>query len=410
MDLPLRQSLLLAAYLAHRGDWVGRDELLALFWPEHDESTARHNLSQLVYHCRRQPWFEGLEAERTRLRWSLVSDLQLFRAAIGAGAWSDALALYGGTLLEGLPAGSTPPFEAWLEQERETLQSAWRGATLQVTAALERAGRAADAITRLQSVLERDPLAEDVLQAYLRCAIAAGQRAAALRAFEAFRAALRADLDLAPLDATTALAEALREEPASAAVDGPASATRPPPGTAPPDRNPAGIADPDSHAATVVLRGFPTHVTPFVGRATELETLDELLTGHGERLVTLVGPGGVGKTRLAIEAGRRAARAFTDGALYVPLADLDEPAYVARAIAAGLGLEPAVDGDDEAALRGALASRSLLLVLDNLEHLLHGAGVVAEVLAASPGSSALVTSQAPLEFQGEVRVEIAGMR
>jgi len=406
MDLPLRQSLLLGAYLAHRDDWVGRDELLALFWPEHDESAARHNLNQLVYHCRRQPWFEGLETERTRLRWQVASDLQLFRAAIGAGAWSDALALYGGTLLEGLPAGTAPPFEAWLDGERETLQGAWRGATLQVAAALEAEGRAADATARLQAVIERDPLAEDALQAYLRCAATAGQRAAALRAFETFRTALREELDLEPLEATVVLAEALRGD---RDADGPSDAARAP-GTAPPAPGTGAPPGTEATRAPVVLRGFAAPITPFVGRRAEIEAVDELLAGRGERLVTLVGPGGVGKTRLAIEAGRRAARAFTDGAVFVPLADVDDPTYLARAIGAALGLVPASDGDDEEALKRALTSRSLLLVLDNLEHLLDGAGLVAEVLAASPGSSALVTSQAPLGFQGEVRYEVAGMR
>jgi predicted ATPase/DNA-binding SARP family transcriptional activator len=399
MDLPLRQSLLLGAYLAHRDDWVGRDELLTLFWPDEPESTARHNLSQLVYHCRRQPWFDGLEAERTRLRWRVESDLQLFRAAIGAGAWHDALELYRGTLLEGLSTGVAPGFADWLESERASLQVAWREAVVQVAGALEREGRWADASAHLATVLERDPLAEDALQATLRCALAADRsgsvsgalRAGALRAYEAFRATLRDELELAPLEATTALAEALRD-PA-------------PGGDAVPTVDPA-PAPPPRDAAPVVLRGFPAPVTPFVGREAELDRLHELLTTDGERLVTLLGPGGVGKTRLAIEAGRRAAEGFTDGAAFVPLADLDDPSYLAREIASALGLE---SGDDEATLLEAVTRRSLLLVLDNLEHLLDGAGLVAELLAASPGSAVLVTSQAPLDFQGEVRLEVGGL-
>ncbi len=396
MDLPLRQSLLLGAYLVHRDDWVGRDELLALFWPDEAESTARHNLSQLVYHCRRQPWFDGLEAERTRLRWQVASDLQLFRAAIGAGAWHDALALYRGALLEGLPAGVAPGFEDWLESERESLQVAWREAVLHVLAALEREGRWAEASAHLATVLERDPLAEDALQAYLRCARGAGQRAAALRAYEAFRVALYVELELVPLDATVALAEALRNAPAD-------------PGTAPATgTQPAETVPPTADAAPAVLRGFPAPVTSFVGREAELEALHELLAVRGERLVTLVGPGGVGKTRLAIEVGRRLAGAFTDGAVFVPLADLQDAVYLARAITSALGLEGGA-GDDEAALLEAVAQRSLLLVLDSLEHLLDGAGLVAELLAASAGSSVLLTSQAPLDFQGEVRFEVLGM-
>ncbi len=398
MDLPLRQSLLLGAFLAHRDDWVGRDELLALFWPDEAETTARHNLSQLVYHCRRQPWFDGLEAERTRLRWQIASDVQLFRTAIGAGAWHDALGHYGGALLEGVPAGGAPDFDAWLETERESLQVAWREAVLQVAGALEREGRPSEALVRVAAVLERDPLAEDAVQAYLRCARAvahgeggAGPRAAALRAYEAFRTTLREELDLAPLEATVALAEALRADVGPELVS-----SAPPPAT-------------PTEAPPAALRGFPAPVTPFVGREAELARLHAALAEGGERLVTLLGPGGVGKTRLAIEAGRRAAWAFADGALFVPLADLDDPDYLARTIGAAMGLEPATGEDDEATLVAAVAPRSLLLVLDNLEHLLGGAGLLAELLAASKGSSLLLTSQEPLDFQGEVRFEVAGM-
>jgi predicted ATPase/DNA-binding SARP family transcriptional activator len=398
MDLPLRQSLLLAAYLAHRDDWVGRDELLTLFWPDEAESTARHNLSQLVYHCRRQPWFEGLEAERTRLRWQVASDLQLFRAAIGAGAWHDALAAYRGALLEGLPAGVAPGFAAWLETERESLQVAWREAVLQVAGVLEREGRASEAVALLATVLERDPLAEDALQVYLRCARGVGQRATALRAYEAFRVTLRDELELEPLDETVALASALRAGNAEAEEASAPAAPREP---APPA---ARAAEPP-----VLLRGFPKPATPFVGREAELEALHGMLVDGGERLVTLLGPGGVGKTRLALQAGRRAAAAFADGALFVPLAALDDPAYLARAIGAALGLEPSTTRSDEVALIAALESRSLLLVLDNLEHIVAGTGPLVELLAASPGSSLLLTSQEPLDFPGEVHVTVAGM-
>jgi predicted ATPase/DNA-binding SARP family transcriptional activator len=397
MDLPLRQSLLLGTFLAHRDDWVGRDELLALFWPDEAESIARHNLSQLVYHCRRQPWFDGLEAERTRLRWRVASDLQLFRAAIGAGAWHDALSLYRGALLEGLPPGAAPGFEDWLESERESLQVAWREAVLQVAGALEREGRGSEAVGLLTNVLERDPLAEDALQAYLRCARGTGQRAAALRAYETFRASLRDELELAPLEETIALAEALRAASAEGEADPAATLVPPPPAAPAPAESPPR------------LRGFPAPITPFVGREAELEGLHEFLTERGERLVSLVGPGGVGKTRLAIEAGRRAAGAFTDGAVFVPLAALDDAAYLARSIGAALGLEPSSSRSHEAELIDALAPRSLLLVLDNLEHLVAGAGVVAELLSASRGSSVLLTSQEPLDFQGEVRFEVGGM-
>ena len=381
MDLPLRQSLLLGAYLAHRGDWVSRDEVIGLFWPEEEEQAARHNLSQLVYHCRRQSWFDGLEAERSRLRWRVASDLQLFRASIGAGAWAEAIEHYRGPLLEGAWTGLPLGFEAWLDRERETLHNAWREAMLQVAGQLERDGDYADATARLREVLARDALAEDALQAYLRCAAAAGQRESALRAFESFRAQLQHELSLEPLDDTVALAERLRltgrVEDASVGVE----------------------------AGRLTPGALPRPLTPFVGREAELDRLDRLLR-DGERLVTLVGPGGSGKTRLAIEAAGRAAQGFEDGAVFVSLSNVDAVWELAPTVLEALGIQPDAARSPEDLVVETLARRSALLVLDNLEHVLDGAGIVLDWLEASPGSKALVTSRERLDFHGEVRFEV----
>src|SRR5690606_10665003 len=132
-----------------------------------------------------QPWFEGVESERTRLRWRIDSDLQLFRAALGAGAWHDALTLYRGPLLEGLPTGVALGFETWLERERETLHGAWRDAVLEVAAGCEREGRWSDAVAHLRHVLAPDALAEDALPAYLGSAGPARPPPAAVRTHHA---------------------------------------------------------------------------------------------------------------------------------------------------------------------------------------------------------------------------------
>lgn len=399
MDLPMRQSLLLGAYLAHREGWVGRDELLGVFWPEEDEPTARHNLSQLVYHCRRQPWFEGLEAERTRLRWRIDSDLQLFRAALGAGAWHDALNLYRGPLLDGAPTGLSLGFEAWLERERETLHGAWRDAVVEVAGACEREGRWSDAVAHLRRVLAQDALAEDVLQAYLRCAGPAGQREAALRAFETFRTQLRTELGMAPLEATLQLAERLRSPGATATQDASASTqAEAPPSEQYLDADPVGPR-----------RNFPAPLTPFIGREAELHLVQSVLGEEGARLVTLVGPAGSGKTRLAVQAARQAALEFRDGALFVPLAEASDPELLAHAFLEALELQAPAGRSAESFLLESLEHKALLLVVDNLEHLLDGAGLVPELLGASPGSAALVTSREPLDVHGEFLVEVPGL-
>ncbi len=144
---------------------------------------------------------------------------------------------------------------------------------------------------------------------------------------------------------------------------------------------------------------LPLRLTSFIGRQTDLDELDRLFdTG---RLVTLTGPGGIGKTSLAIELARRRSARTQDGAWFVALDTVDDPAQVASAIARTLGLFDGPDRPAAEALPRFLAERSPLLVLDNFEHLLEGASEVSTILRASPGTRIVVTSRAPLHIAGE---------
>ena len=122
--------------------------------------------------------------------------------------------------------------------------------------------------------------------------------------------------------------------------------------------------------------------------------------------MTLTGPGGIGKSSLAVEVARAVAPRFPDGAWFVPLADIADPADVAGAIAHGIGLLDGPERSAEAALVPYLAERSLVLVLDNLEHLLAGAETIAALVRASPTSRVLVTSRAPLHVAGEHEIPV----
>ena len=144
---------------------------------------------------------------------------------------------------------------------------------------------------------------------------------------------------------------------------------------------------------------LPLLVSSFVGRETELTDLEQLLASS--RLVTLTGAGGCGKTRLALEAAGRRRHAFLDDVVFVPLAPLGDPGFVAPAVGRALGIweSPGLAYRDAVAL--ALRDRELLLVLDNFEHLLDAAPVVGEWLTLCPGLSVLATSRERLRLQGE---------
>jgi len=144
----------------------------------------------------------------------------------------------------------------------------------------------------------------------------------------------------------------------------------------------------------------PVPVTPLLGREQEITAVEELIVGEGVRLVTLTGPGGVGKSRLMVEAARRLGPGFADGVRFVGLAAVSAADLVAPAIAAGLGLSTSADQlitDLESFLR----SRRLLLALDNFEQVVGAAPLLAGLLAAASGLVVLVTSRAVLRLSGE---------
>jgi predicted ATPase/DNA-binding XRE family transcriptional regulator len=146
---------------------------------------------------------------------------------------------------------------------------------------------------------------------------------------------------------------------------------------------------------------LPRALTNLVGRDADVETLRRWLADPAARLITLVGPGGVGKTRLALELAQAAADEDTRRVVFVPLAALHDPAFVAPAIAEALGLPDVTAGDLPRHARGACADRPTLVILDNFEQLLEAASLVTDLLEAVGTLSVLATSRAPLRLRGE---------
>ena len=144
---------------------------------------------------------------------------------------------------------------------------------------------------------------------------------------------------------------------------------------------------------------LPARMTSFVGRRADLDQLHDMLGRN--RLISLIGPGGTGKTSLAIEMAREAAKEFADGAWFVDLAPLTDPAVVGPTVARCLGLVELPERPVVELLKAHLANRELLLVLDNFEQLLAASGFVDDMLGSAPGLKVLVTSRSILNLYGE---------
>jgi predicted ATPase/DNA-binding SARP family transcriptional activator len=385
LTLPVDKPASLAYYLSQRGDWVSRNELAFLYRPDVEEAVALEQVRKLLYRLRKHAWASGIEIEKYRVRFRVTSDVQEFRQAMTDHDWARALGLYGGPFLDGVNLSDVPGYGLWLDLERSDLARAWQQATRHHAQQLEQAGNLIAAAMSLEALLRHDPLDEEAVRAYLSVLNAQGQRQRALEVFEAFRLELR-ELDAEPLEATQALIETIRQG----------------------DVSPQVLAH-----SSVVRHNLVAPTTRFVGRKRELARLSQALAEPDGRLLTLVGLGGVGKTRLTSEFAWGLARdpdgVWSDGVWFVPLAGIASHELIVPSIAAALGLGFSGPSEPRRQLLAFLREKTLLLVLDNFEHLLEGGLFVAELLEAAPKVRVIVTSRAALELQGEWIVDLDGL-
>ena len=154
---------------------------------------------------------------------------------------------------------------------------------------------------------------------------------------------------------------------------------------------------------------LPQSPTAFVGREAELSELATLIDDDAIHLISLIGPGGIGKTRIALESAHRHLDRFTDGVFYVPLAPLNNLDHIVTTIADHIDFTFGGSDDPQKELLNYLAEKTMLLVLDNFEHLIQGANLLSDILKSSPNVTIVVTSRERLRLRGEHPFEVEGM-
>lgn len=359
----------LAAWLALHAAPVGRDRLAALFWPERDNATARRNLRRLAFDVQAFDWTEGLTGDRATLAWPVATDVADFERALAAQRLDEALALYRGPLCEGLEDANNNAFAEALRFERARLSERWRAAVL---AQIDRATDAQAKLALALRMLAADPIDEEAIVAALQAHGALGRAGEAQRLYREFKERLAEALGIEP-------SAQLRELACRLEAGG------------------------DAEVAPVMTGAG------FVGRAKELAELQALIGRTECRLLTVTGPGGIGKSRLAKAAIGALEARFADGIGWIPLDDLTEAAQVAPRIAQVLAIDLAEREDPLACVAGHLAQRNALLVLDNAEQLHAVAATIERLLAAAPRLKLLATSRRRLGASGEWLLPLAGL-
>lgn len=399
----------LLAYLAVESDRVHqRDTLVGLLWPDLPNDAARVNLRQSLADLRHaigdaaaSPPFLHITRDTVQFKVDSVYtlDVAVFnellavceahrhrhidRCRLCAARLEQATALYRGDFLAQLNLADSIPFEEWAAVQRERLHRSALDALGHLAAYYERIGALEPARRAVARQLELDPWREEAHRGLMRLLALSGQRSAALHQYEVCRRTLANELDVPPDAETVALYWRIRDGGIPLAAETGQLASQ--------------------------LAGLPLPPTPLVGREKELAELGELLASRACRLITLHGPGGIGKTRLALAAAVQHAEAFEHGVAFVPLEATPSAEFLATAILAALDVPVQAQRPPQEQLLAFLRERELLLVLDSFEHLAAGAGLLAELLQRAPRLTLLVTSQTRLALQAEWLFDLHGL-
>jgi predicted ATPase/DNA-binding SARP family transcriptional activator/Tfp pilus assembly protein PilF len=408
-DFATDKTRALLAYLAVETDHPHRrDTLAGLLWPDQPERKARQNLRQALSYLRQAIGDPGdddsaegafLLVDRQTVQFNPDSDYWLDVAAFKALAddckkhrhsrlgtclscmqrLERMAELYRGGFLEHFFLSDSSMFEEWASLEREWLHRQAVETLSHLADYYERRGDYARARQYAWRQVELEPWREEAHRHLMRLLTLDGQRSAALVQYETCRRALAEELGVKPANETMALYERIQAE--------------------------------EFLHSLAIPHNLPSSLPHLVGREKELAELADMLADPDCRLVTLVGPGGIGKTHLALQTALNHIGTLLDGTYFVSLISISSTALVVPTIADTLRFSFYSRQDMKEQLLNYLQEKEILLVLDNMEHVLdaESVGLLADILRRAPGVVLLVTSRERLNLQGEWVYQVEGL-
>ncbi len=359
-------------YLALTQQPCPREKLIALFWPDVPTDNARTSLRSALYNLQKQlPDIFDVNRKTVSIAKTcvLTTDVAQFSTYVQSedlATLRTAVSLYRGDFLDGFTIEDAPDFEYWRVLEKERLHQQMLDTLTKLIAHDSQANQLTAAITNLRLLLKIEPWREEAQRQLMDTLARAGQFNDALRQYEQCVHILDAEFGLPPMPETEAIAERIRRLRQH-----------------PPRSN------------------LPTVPSLFVGRAAELAQLNQHLANPNCRLLTILGPGGVGKTRLALQTAVSQSTQFLDGRFFVNLASIQYSDQLATIIGTAMYLPFSGRLPHQQQLLTYLQYKECLLICDNFEHLLDAADLLTEILHTAPNVKIIVTSRERLRLRDE---------
>jgi DNA-binding SARP family transcriptional activator/predicted ATPase len=402
----------LLAYLALEKDrHHSREKLVGLFWPEKDEAHARDSLSQALSHLRKilgdrlmnkasntgddsQPGIPFLIVTPKEIQFNPHKEFQTdvgdFLSLIAAckthehpenmvcdeclNRYQKVANIYRGNFLEDFYLPKCIAFEEWATIWREKLRLSIMESFEYLVEAMERRSDLEKALEYSRRMVELDELSESGCLHIMRLLALLNRKNEALAEYVQFQQTLAMEVGVEPGSETKTLYQIIKNEQAGS-----------------------------------LIGNLPADLTPFIGRRRELDKLWTMLRNPEIRLICILGMGGCGKTRLAIEAVRRQCYQFIDGIYFIPLSAFTKGSSLVAVITEGLGLIVGSGGEPKKQLLDYLRNKNIFLLLDSFETAIDQVALLTELLSTAPMVKILVTSRVRLNISGENAFPLEGM-